>query len=44
MGRITTTIVITNRLDQGLAARGSIPANQVRSVTLEDVLVLWKMF
>lgn len=39
MGKITTTLVITNRLDQGLAARGIIPADQVRSVTLNNVLV-----
>lgn len=39
LGRITTTLVITNRLDQGLAARGTIPADQVRSVALDDVLV-----
>ena len=39
MGKITTTLVITNRLDQGLAARGVIPADQVRFVTLKNVLV-----
>lgn len=39
MGRITTTLVIINRLDQGLAARGTVPADQVRSITLDDVLV-----
>ncbi|HBY76598.1 MAG TPA: aspartyl protease, partial [Cyanobacteria bacterium UBA11148] len=39
MGKITTTLVITNRLDQGLATRGNIPADQVRSITLNNVLV-----
>jgi len=38
IGRITT-IVITNRLDQALAARGFIPLEQVRSITLKNVLV-----
>lgn len=39
MGKITTTLVVTNRLDQGLATRGFIPAEQVRSITLNNVLV-----
>ncbi|MEM9219264.1 MAG: aspartyl protease family protein [Cyanobacteria bacterium P01_F01_bin.150] len=39
MGKITTTITITNRLDQGAANRGLIPVNQVRSITVENVLV-----
>lgn len=39
MGKIITQLVITNRLDQGLAARGFIPAEQVRSVILQNVLV-----
>ncbi len=39
MGKITTTLVITNRPDEVLAARGFIPVEQVRSVTLNDVLV-----
>lgn len=39
VGKITTQIVITNRLDQGLAQRGVIPADEVRSITLENVLV-----
>lgn len=39
MGRITTSLVITNRLDQGLANRGIIRAEEVRSLTLNDVLV-----
>ncbi|WP_369831792.1 aspartyl protease family protein [Chlorogloea sp. CCALA 695] len=39
MGRIITTLVITNRLDQGLAERGLIPVDDVRTITLENVLV-----
>jgi len=39
MGRITTQLIITNRLDQVLAARGFISPDAVRSVILEDVLV-----
>ena len=39
MGKILTQLTITNRLDEGLAARGVIPAAAVRSVTREDALV-----
>ncbi|MCL1467207.1 retroviral-like aspartic protease family protein [Argonema galeatum] len=39
MGKITTTLVITNRADQVLTARGFIPPQEVRSITLNDVLV-----
>ena len=39
MGKILTQLTITNRLDEGLAARGVIPATAVRSVTREDALV-----
>ena len=39
MGRILTTLTITNRIDQGLAARGIITADEVRSLTLNNVLV-----
>jgi len=39
MGRIITTLVVTNRLDQGLAERNVIPVEEIRSVTLKDVLV-----
>lgn len=39
MGKITTTLVVTNRLDQGLAERRMIPVEEVRSVTLKNVLV-----
>lgn len=39
MGKILTTLTITNRADQISANRGYIPADQVRSVTLNNVLV-----
>ncbi len=39
MGRITTQLIIANRLDQVLAACGFISPHAVRSVTLDDVLV-----
>ncbi|MEG4575602.1 aspartyl protease family protein [Microcoleus sp. N3A4] len=39
MGKVTTTLVITNRLDEGKAEDGLIPIEQVSSVTLENVLV-----
>lgn len=39
MGKVTTTITVTNRIDQILAERGFIPASQIRSVTLDNVLV-----
>ncbi len=39
MGRITTTLVITNRLDQGLAERGLMPIEEIRTITLKNVLV-----
>ncbi|QSJ16713.1 aspartyl protease [Nostoc sp. UHCC 0702] len=39
MGKVTTTITVTNRIDQILAERGFIKADQIRSVTLENVLV-----
>ncbi len=39
MGKVTTTITVTNFVDEMLAARGFIPAEQIRSVVLEDVLV-----
>jgi len=39
IGRITTTLEITNRLDQVLAAKGFIPLEQVRTTTLHDVSV-----
>lgn len=39
MGRILTTLTITNRADQVLAKNGAISPEQIRSVTLEDVLI-----
>lgn len=39
MGKIITTLVITNRLDEGLAAREVITKENVRSVALDNVLV-----
>lgn len=39
MGKITTTLVVTNRGDQVLAERGVILDEEVRSLTLKDVLV-----
>lgn len=39
MGKITTELVVTNRLDQGLAARGMISSDQVRSLALKNVVV-----
>jgi predicted aspartyl protease len=39
MGKILTTLTITNRADQSAASRGYISADQVRSLTLDNVLV-----
>jgi clan AA aspartic protease len=39
MGKVVTTLVITNRLDEGLAAREGISSPKIRSVALENVLV-----
>jgi predicted aspartyl protease len=39
MGKVTTTITVTNRVDEILAARGFIAPEDVRSLTLENVLV-----
>jgi clan AA aspartic protease len=39
MGKILTTVTITNRADESAASRGFIATDQVRSVTLHDVLV-----
>lgn len=39
VGKVVTTLTVTNRLDQGRAAAGDIPADQVRSVTLDAVAV-----
>ncbi|MCT7949473.1 aspartyl protease family protein [Ancylothrix sp. C2] len=39
MGKVTTTITVTNEVDQILAERGFIPVDQIRSITLHNVLV-----
>ncbi|MEO0984079.1 MAG: aspartyl protease family protein [Cyanobacteria bacterium J06639_14] len=39
IGKILTTLTITNRIDQANAESGLIPVEQVRTVTLENVLV-----
>jgi clan AA aspartic protease len=39
MGKIITALTITNRADQNVAARGFMPPEQIRSVTLNNVLV-----
>lgn len=39
MGKVLTTITVTNRVDEANAKRGLMPEDQVRSVTLHDVLV-----
>ena len=39
MGKIFTTLIVTNRIDAGAAKRGLIPADRVRSIILENVLV-----
>ncbi len=39
MGQVITTITVTNRIDQVLAERGFISAGEIRSFTLDKVLV-----
>ena len=39
MGKIITTLIVTNRADQNVAARGFMAPDQIRSVTLNNVLV-----
>jgi len=39
MGIITTKITVTNLVDEILAERGFIPSEQIRSITLDKVLV-----
>ncbi len=39
MGQVIATITVTNRIDQVLAERGFIPIEEVRSCTLDNVLV-----
>jgi predicted aspartyl protease len=39
MGKVTTTLTVTNWVDEVLAERGFIQSHEVRSITLENVLV-----
>ncbi|WP_414577738.1 retroviral-like aspartic protease family protein [Anabaena sp. CCY 9402-a] len=39
MGQVIVTFTVTNRVDQVLAQRGFISHEEIRSVTLDDVLV-----
>ncbi len=39
MGKVLTDVTITNRLDQGLAIKGFISGDEVRSVVLKNVLI-----
>ncbi|WP_339383718.1 MULTISPECIES: aspartyl protease [unclassified Tychonema] len=39
MGRVTATIAVTNEVDKMLAERGFIATDQVRSITIDNVLV-----
>lgn len=39
MGKIITTLTVTNRIDQASATRGLIPPEEVRSLTLNNVLI-----
>ncbi len=39
MGKVLTALTVTNRADQVLAENGVIPAEEVRFVTLNNVLV-----
>ena len=39
MGQVITTITVINRIDQVLAERGFISTEEVRSLTLDNVMV-----
>lgn len=39
MGKVVTALTIINRADQSAATRGFIPQEQVRSISLDNVLV-----
>ncbi|MCL1464857.1 aspartyl protease family protein [Argonema galeatum] len=39
MGKLITTVTFTNLGDQFLASRGFMPPEQIRSITLENVLI-----
>ncbi len=39
MGKVLTTLTVKNRIDEAKAAQGLISPDQVRSITLDNVLV-----
>jgi predicted aspartyl protease len=39
MGKVLTTLTVKNRIDEANAAKGLISSDQVRSLTLDNVLV-----
>ncbi|MEL0590352.1 MAG: aspartyl protease family protein [Planktothrix rubescens PR222] len=39
MGKVLTTLIVKNRIDEANAVRGLISPDQVRSITLDNVLV-----
>lgn len=39
VGKVVTSVTVTNRVDEGMAARGAITADKVRSLSITDVLV-----
>ena len=39
MGQVITTLTVTNRIDQVLHQRGFIPPEEVRTITLDNVVV-----
>jgi len=39
IGKVLTMLTVTNRADQSAATRGFIPTEQIRSITLDHVLV-----
>lgn len=39
MGQVITTLTVTNRIDQVLHQRGFIPSEEVRAMTLDNVVV-----
>src|SRR5665213_1566591 len=39
VGKVVTTVTVINRVDEALSARGTLPTDKVRSVSLTDVLV-----
>jgi hypothetical protein len=39
MDRVTATITVTNHIDEILGERGFIPAEQIRCISIDNVLV-----